>query len=299
MNTVSPILFLIFNRPNLTKRVWNAIRKARPKKLYIAADGPREDNQDDIKLCREARDEVANIDWPCNVERLYRDANLGCKKAVSEALDWFFDNVSQGIILEDDCLPDPTFFRFCDEILEKYKNNGNIGIISGNNLISIKAIPDSYYFSHYIHMWGWATWRRSWKNYDVKMNDWPEFKESNWLEKIFTDRREIYYWKNIFDKTYNGKVDTWDYQWVYSSWINNYINIVPKVNLVKNIGAGKNATHHTKGNSKYKLVLNHLAFPLKHPMLLETNTKMDLIESNHLYKPDFNFLSTLINYLKK
>lgn len=284
MITNTPILFLIFNRPRETKTVFDAIRRARPKYLFVAADGPRKDISGEQQKCMKVRAVTEKIDWPCKVTRLYRDKNLGCKMAVSEAINWFFKNVREGIILEDDCLPNTSFFKFCEEMLAKYRNNSRIGIISGNNFLKKYVIDDSYYFSFYLHMWGWATWRRVWRNYDLKMDKWPKFKRNNWLNKLFTDNATIRYWKNNFDKTYLGEINTWDYQWVFASWNNGYLNVSPKYNLVTNIGFGKNATHLR--NSKNKPIFNtrNLQFPLKHPLGIKQNILADNLEEKDLYR---------------
>src|SRR3989344_1301108 len=180
-----PILFLVFNRPQLTKKVFSEIRRFKPKKLFISADGPRSGNSQDRILCKRVRKITEKVDWPCEVKRLYRDGNLGCKNSISKALSWFFENENEGIILEDDCLPDTTFFQFCGEMLEKYRHNKDVGIISGDNFIKGSTIEDSYYFSNYFHMWGWATWKRSWKSYDLTMRKWPKLNKDKWLEQLF------------------------------------------------------------------------------------------------------------------
>src|SRR5258708_3549575 len=180
----TPILFLIFNRPFPTRRVFAEIRKARPAKLFVAADGPRPDKPEDLETCRETREIIKDIDWPCEVQTLFRDKNLGCGVAVSGAITWFFQNVEQGIILEDDCLPDPSFFPFCTELLERYKDDERILLISGNFLqqknkkFMVKA---SYYGTLIPHLWGWASWRRAWAKYDFNLTKWPEVKATKSL----------------------------------------------------------------------------------------------------------------------
>ena len=156
------VLFIIFNRPETTQRVFDAIRLAKPTRLYIAADGPRENKTGEKELCEQARKIAQNVDWDCEVKTLFQKENLGCGKAVSHAISWFFENEDMGIILEDDCLPHQSFFKYCEELLEKYKNNDRIGIISGNNFQKKRKIGSfSYYFSDIVNIWGWATWARS------------------------------------------------------------------------------------------------------------------------------------------
>jgi hypothetical protein len=262
----APVLFLIFNRPDTTRKVFDEIRKAKPAKLYIAADGPRVNVVGEKRKCEEAREVTEKIDWPCKVMRLYRNKNLGCKLAVSGAIDWFFKNIDKGIILEDDCLPSPSFFEFCDEMLIKYENNTRIFHIGGDNFQPhSKQFANGYYFSKYSHVWGWATWRRAWKNYDVKMKNWPFVKKRGVFKKYWNSFWEKMYWETIFDATYSGKIDTWDYQWLYTNWVKNALSIVPGVNLVKNIGFDNNATHMTIRSKSLAVETERLSFPLKPP----------------------------------
>ena len=233
----SPVLFLIFNRPDTTRRVFEAIRTAQPQKLFIAADGPRLNVESDYEQCTATRSIAMNVDWECEVYTLFRDTNLGCKAAVSSAIDWFFEHVEEGIILEDDCLPDQTFFRFCDELLDKYRHDTRIGMISGDNfLFGQRNIEGSYYFSRYTHIWGWATWRRAWQKYDVSLSGWPKFREQKLLRHVLDNDEEVEYWTAIFDNTYLGHINTWDYQLMFSSWANGFVNIIPNSNMVQNDG---------------------------------------------------------------
>jgi hypothetical protein len=238
------ILLTIFNRPSTTKQVFDAIKQYRPTKLFIAADGPRTDKAGEKEKCEVARKITENIDWPCKVKRLYRNKNLGCKIAVSGAITWFFKNVEEGIILEDDCLPNSSFFVFCEQMLKLYKDDNKVMCISGDNFLPGKMQRESsYYFSKYIHIWGWATWRRAWKNYDVNMKDWPKIMKKGTINKYFDNIFEKKYWQTLFDAVYRNKIDTWDYQFVYHVWKNGGVSIVPGRNLVANIGFGKDAVH--------------------------------------------------------
>jgi len=240
----TPILFIIFNRPETTQKVFEAIRKYKPSKLFVAADGPRESKPGEKERCGEARKITEKIDWPCDVKRLYREKNLGCKMAVSGAITWFFKNVEEGIILEDDCLPNRSFFDFCGKMLNLYRNDTKVMCISGDNFLP-KSMQNKngYYFSKYVHIWGWATWRRVWKNYDVDMESWPKVKKTGLLNTYFENFLEKAYWQTLFDATYQSKVDTWDYQLVYHIWKNSGISVVPGKNLISNIGFGKAAAH--------------------------------------------------------
>lgn len=236
----TPVLFLIFNRPDTTEKVFEEIRKAQPKKLFVAADGPRAYKEGEVELCVQTRAIIEKIDWDCEVKTLFREENLGCKKAVSEGITWFFDNVKEGIILEDDCLPNSSFFTFCEAMLEKYRDDERIMHISGDNPLNEE--PDnSYYFVKTPHIWGWATWRRAWTKYDVDMKSYPDFK----IENVFKESYIQKYWLKVFKRVLDGEIDTWDYQWAYSLFYNNAFSIVPKKVLVSNLGFNENATHIT------------------------------------------------------
>ena len=242
-----PILFLIFNRPNLTEKVFEKISQVKPTKLFIAADGAR--NEEEYELCKKTRQIVLDgINWDCEVKTLFREKNLGCKVAVSSAIDWFFENEEQGIILEDDCLPHQSFFAYCEELLEYYKNDTRIMHISGNNPL-IEYGDNSYFFSKLAHIWGWATWRRAWKYYDVNMNNYGDFLKDHIIKDIWTDENRQTQWLNILQDIYNGKIDTWDYQWMYVVFCQNGLCINPQKNLISNIGFGENATHTLEKNS--------------------------------------------------
>jgi len=213
------ILFLIFNRPETTRKVFERIRKARPKRLYIASDGPRLLNDSDNQKIIFSREIAMAVDWKCEVKTLFRKENLGCKFAVESAITWFFNQEEEGIILEDDCLPNADFFLFCQKLLEKYRNNKKVLTILGNNFQDGKIRGSkSYYFSKYFHCWGWASWRRTWAYYDGKISFWPKWKESvDWTNK-FTNKVEQQYWSKIFDKIYLNQIDTWDYPFIACLW---------------------------------------------------------------------------------
>jgi len=276
-NLNTPVLFLIFNRPETTELVFERIREAQPPRLYIASDGPRPGREGEIELCQQARGVINLVNWNCEVQTLIRDENLGCGKAVSSAIDWFFENEEYGIILEDDCLPDLSFFLYCEELLKYYLNNQEVGVISGNQFVNADRLKTSYYFSNYPHIWGWATWRRVWNNYDFKMKDWPLVKQT---QLLLEKTGSVFYadkWQSIFDRVYNGIIDTWDYQLVHMLWVNNQLCITPKINLVTNIGFSQNATHtmNPKDSEKFLVEAGYLALPLSHPKKLRQNFLMD------------------------
>lgn len=256
----TPVLFLIFNRLETTKKILEEIKKAKPKQLFIAADGPR--NIDEKKKTDAIRKYVLkNVDWRCDVKTLFREKNLGCKYAVSSAITWYFENVEEGIILEDDCLPSQSFFRFCQEMLEKYKDNQKVMHVSGTNIEGTSKIKEDYFFSDTFNVWGWATWRRAWKNYDVEMKSWKK----SWLKALSRRKTGIINmlrYLRINWLTYKGGIDTWDYQWDFSCLINDGVSIVPKKNLISNIGVG-GGTHNTNYNDSKKIISNELTFPIK------------------------------------
>ena len=258
------ILFMIFNRPDKAAEVFEQIRRVKPKKLFIAADGPRKEKIGERELCIKTRHIVNRVDWDCEIKTLFREENLGCGKAVSGAINWFFENVDEGIILEDDCLPDPSFFRFCEELLEKYRYDENKFMISGCNLLPEELRPkESYYFSKIAHIWGWATWKRSWQKYDFQMRDFHIFLKNKTIEKIWKNKKTQDYWLEKFYETHSGKLDTWDYQWIYSIWKNTAVSIAPRVNLISNIGFNSMGTHTSnKNDPSSNKPLEKMEFPL-------------------------------------
>lgn len=262
-----PVAVIVFRRPDVTRRVFAAVSAARPKRLFLIADGPRADRPDEPSRCEEVREIVTAVDWPCQVETNFAEQNMGLDSRVVSGLDWVFSQVAEAIILEDDCLPDPSFFRFSSELLERYRDWHQIGFITGFNPLE-KSFPFqySYYFAPTTNIWGWATWRRSWQKYDSEMQSWPAVKEAQLLALLFPDRRAVAHWTEIFERMYHGKgPDTWDYRWAYTCWTRNWINIVPRRNLVQNIGFGIDATHTSIPARGLVLPASSIGFPLEHP----------------------------------
>jgi hypothetical protein len=272
----SAVLFLVFNRLNTTKQVFEAIQKAKPPRLYIAADGPRKGRDDEDQKVKSVRDYImTNIDWKCDVKTLFREQNLGCKLAVSGAIDWFFENEEMGIILEDDCVPSQSFFWFCEELLEKYKYDMRVFIISGYNKQNEweKQIND-YFFSNFGGIWGWASWRRAWKHYDVEMSDIEVFIDQNNFEKQLGKRIGSQRQNTIYSNIILKNVDTWDYQWAYTRHKNNGLACVPKCSLIENIGYGDDATH-TFGLNNDNVIKHEITFPLKTNEFIVADTNYD------------------------
>lgn len=269
----TPVLLVIFRRPEHTRRALAAIRRARPTTLLVAADGPR--TRDEAVPCAEARAVIDGVDWDCNVLTNYAATNLGCGIRVHTGIDWALSRFDDVIVLEDDCIPEPTFFYFCEELLERYRDDDRVMHISGNNFQPMQPGTDcSYYFSKYTHAWGWATWRRAWVHFDWALERWPELKLQQVIEKWCDDPYEQRYWTDIFDRMHGGVPDVWDYQWNFCCWARNGLSILPAVNLVSNIGDGPDATH-TRHPSPF---LNRPTWPigpLRHPVSVARNEAAD------------------------
>jgi len=271
----TPILFLIFNREDTTQKVFDAIRQQKPKYLFVAADGARKNKSGEAEKCQRVKDIIKQVDWDCELKTLFREENLGCKLAVSSAITWFFENVEQGIILEDDCLPDPSFFPYCEELLEKYKDDTRIGHISGDNFLH--GIIDkslSYDFCSCSHIWGWATWRRVWKNYDVNFPFWEEQKDKRSF--LFKNKLEEIYFSSFIPDVLNNRngINTWDTQWLFTLRVQNQLSIYPAVNMVENIGFGATDATHTS-RKKNAVLAAAMSFPLEHPHYILLNKKLD------------------------
>ena len=278
----TPVALIIFNRPDMTAKVFDKIAKYRPEKLFVIADGPRDNNDQDVEKCAASRAIIDQVDWDCEIFRNYSDINLGCGRRPATGISWVFENVEEAIILEDDCVPDISFFGFCEELLKKFRNNENVRLISGiKPHIFNNQSGYSYSFSCLPFTWGWATWHRSWKHYDFLVKEWGELQYSDWLVNITGDRRLAEFYKGRFDKAYNckGDLDYWDYQWVFSCWSQNGLSVIPKVNLVSNIGIGEMATH-TKNYEYFAKYLDFavekITFPLNHPNNIVQDKESDM-----------------------
>jgi len=271
------VLFLVYKRPDTTKQVFDAIRQAKPPRLYVAADGPKADDPGEAEKVREVRDIVLNgVDWDCEVETLFRDTNLGCKRGVSEAINWFFEHEDQGIILEDDCLPHPDFFQFCENLLLRYTDDSRVSVITGNNFQDGCRRGDaSYYFSKYNHCWGWATWKRAWKYYQGDLPFWSEWKSSLDWQKKTPDPVERRYYDAIFERVYANQIDSWAYPWTASVWYHGGLTATPNVNLVSNIGFGVDSTHTAAADSPQAAMATGPLGELTHPATIEQAVAAD------------------------
>jgi hypothetical protein len=284
-----PVIFLVFNRPEQTARSFDAIRAVRPPKLLVIADGPRADRAGEADLCVRTRAIVEEVDWPCEVLRNYAETNMGCGRRVSSGLDWAFVQVEEAIVVEDDSLPNPSFFPFCTELLKRYRSDERIMMISGDNFQNgNRRTPDSYYFSRFPHLWGWATWRRAWQHYDWSMTGWPQRREARWLKPIARYAAVERLLTSYFDDTMSGKIDSWDYQWTYCMFVHNGLSIAPSVNLVANMGFADNATRTLVHDDRHAVPSQAMDFPLRHPPAVECCDEADAFEMRYLNRLFFS-----------
>ncbi|MGW8247535.1 MAG: hypothetical protein ACWGOV_05430 [Acidiferrobacterales bacterium] len=285
----SAVLMLVFNRPDVTERVFQMVRRARPNRLYVSADGPRESVAGDLVKSNETRKIFDRVDWDCEVKTNFSDKNKGCRQAVAEGIDWFFESEEEGIILEDDCLPNESFFRFSAEMLGRYRADERIMHINGNNFGTSEFIesPFSYHFCSYAQVWGWATWRRAWLQYQKDLELWPAIQNGNWLRNIGWSSREF----KIQNEKYNlmcgeDAIDTWDYQWQFTLFVNNGLAISPKQNLVSNIGFGADATHtRGEGSGRSEIPTQEMSFPLIHPDFVRADYQLDKLYRRMMIRP--------------
>ena len=240
------VLFLVFNRPEATAKVFESIRRAKPVRLYVAADGPRANRTDELGKVTNVQKIATAVDWPCQVITLFRNQNLGCKYAVSSAIDWFFQHEECGIILEDDVLPADGFFEYCQVALKEYINNPSVGMITGHSIEPKTELSKQNYttkLSTYGLVWGWATWRQVWLQYDVELFDWNPHELDFLKAKKSSSQLYVDMWCQIFSSVKSGEIDTWDYQLNYLLLKNNLLCVIPPYNLIDNIGFGAEATH--------------------------------------------------------
>ncbi len=281
----TPIALMIFNRPDLTSRVFESVRQVQPTKLLVIADGPR--FPEEQEKCQATRAVLENIDWNCEVLKNYSDINLTSPIRCSTGLDWVFSEVQEAIILEDDCIPNQSFFYFCQNLLEKYRDDERIMHISGSNF-SHNPLPidASYCFSKYGTAWGWATWRRAWIQFDFEMKDWILLRGENWIESIHHAKSEQEYWSKIFDSCTLGNDPHWDYAWMFSCWRRNGLSIIPKYNFVSNLGCREDGTRHNSPNDPLARIASYSSSDFHHPDNIEQNSEID----KFLYKTRFNRL---------
>jgi hypothetical protein len=272
-----PVLLIVFNRPDKAEKVFRRIRQIKPKQLFIAGDAPRQNKEDDTVKCERTREIVTAVDWECEVHTLFQEANLGCGRGPAAAISWFFSHVESGIILEDDCLPEETFFRFCNELLHRYRDNEQIMMISGTTPVRFRGRKQDYFFSKYGTTWGWASWRRAWLKFDYDLRSWENKGEREKVMSSFKTEREKQYFLNVFEKTFNKTdVSWWDYQWLFARVLHGGLSVMPVSNQIENIGFGKDATHTfdpLSPDANKKTAPLH--FPLRHPDVIKTDEAYD------------------------
>jgi hypothetical protein len=274
-----PVALFVFNRPDYTRRVLGAIRVARPTRILLIADGPRADHPGEAEQCLEVRRLLgAGIDWPCEIHRNFVDTNLGGRERFATGLAWVFDQVDRAIILEDDCLPETTFFPFCQELLERYRDEPGIGMISGTNYrLNDPSDGASYFFARHHSIWGWATWRRAYSGFDATMAAWRDSVTADVLDTIWDDRRSRSIHRTMFDLYREGAVDTWDIPWVFHLISNRMLSAVPHLNQITNIGVfGTRGRGEDRNNN---LPSKPLLFPLRHPGSIEPDPEYDRVVS--------------------
>lgn len=300
MSLSVPVALLIFKRPEHTEAVFEVIRQAQPKKLLVIADGPRASRSGEAEKCAAARAVIDRVDWDCEVLKNYSDVNLGCGVRPATGINWVFEQVEEAIILEDDCLPHPTFFNFCEELLEKYRDDERVMLIGGTNHFGKwKSKNQSYHFSIFSGIWGWASWRRAWKFYDYEMKLLPEALEAQLLNNLFPNPEHRVYWENLLQRAYeDGSKTYWDYQWLFTRWAQNGLGIIPEVNLVSNIGFGPDATHTFAKNSLADLETQGVSLPLKHPPFIIQNVELDNLIQERFF-PNNSKLNLRNKVLKK
>jgi hypothetical protein len=297
----TPVVLIIFNRPSHTERVFEVIRQAQPGKLLVIADGPRADRPDDQEKCAAARAIIDRVDWDCEVFKNYSDINLSCDPRIIDGLNWVFNTVEEAIILEDDCIPHPTFFPYCEQLIDRYRHDERVMNISGQNvLFGRKRTEYSYYFSRFTLCWGWATWRRSWQYLDVDLKLWPEVRDKKFIKDILEDPYAVKVWERTAEMLYDGRLTGWDFKWMFACWLQNGLCIIPNGNLVTNIGYGAEATHiHDEKDPYIKMAAEAMNFPLKHPPFVVRDLDADRFTQRTLFDYDPNVFKKAQNKIKK
>jgi hypothetical protein len=284
MNT--PVVLIIFRRPDLTEQVLDRIARARPKQLFVVADGPRAGNAEDLENCQATRAVIDRIDWDCEVHKKFSDTNLGCGAGPATGISWAFEHVDQAIILEDDCIPDDSFFPFCEELLERYKDDERVMQVSGNNFqFGLTRGDYSYYFSRFGICWGWATWKRAWRHFDLEIKGWDALRQEQWLDAMLGNPAAAEIFHDIFERAYRagGDVDYWDYQWTLACWAQSGLSISPNATLVTNLGCREDGTHTKDSKSRIaQLSIEPLDFPLRHPPFIMPNYEADRFFADNL-----------------
>ncbi|MCX7593296.1 MAG: glycosyltransferase family 2 protein [Fischerella sp.] len=290
----TPVAFFIFNRPDLTEVVFKAIAQAKPQKLLVIADGPR--FPEEMEKCEKTRAIIKKVNWDCEVVTNFSEKNLGCGLRISSGVDWVFSQVEEAIFLEDDTLPTTSFFYFCQTVLERYRYDRRVMHINGDNFVNQNKTSDSYYFSKYMHSWGWASWRRAWQHYDYYMKSWPEFKKAGLLKYVCENQSEEKYWTRLFDKMHKDPqlLDTWDFQWTYAIWSQGGLVIAPNKNLISNLGFNRRDATHTSNDDPHSRLPTSDIWKVNHPLFLVRHREAD----NHTFNCIFNRGKLVTNILR-
>lgn len=302
----TPVALIVFRRPEETARVIEAIAEASPTRLFVIADGPHADSPDEARACEAVRTQLERVRWRCEMSMNIANSNMGLKRRVESGLDWVFSQVGEAIILEDDCVPHPSFFPFCQQLLERYRDDDRVMCISGSNLIGQAAeAEESYYFSRYPLIWGWATWRRAWMRHDPYMRAWQREAAREWLARRLPDPAPRRYWSYHFQQTFDRR-HTWDYAWTHACWVNNGLSVHPRENLVSNIGFGRAATHTFDSNSRFaNIPAKPMSFPLRHPTEVAPDQERDLLletaaySGEELLKPMFRAIRAQVSSTRR
>lgn len=283
--TQPAVLLIFFNRPDCAERSLAAIRAARPRRLYLVTDAPRPDVATDHTRCAATRELVERgVDWPCEVFKNYAPTNLGPQLRIVSGITWLFDHEERAIILEEDCVPDVTFFKFCEELLDRYADDTRVGMISGDQFVPGGwPTADSYRFVRLSQIWGWATWRRAWKNFDEHMALWPDAAHRGFLTKIFRLRRDRKYWHKRLAQCHRGELTVWDYQWAFARWAHDQLGIIPSRNLVSYIGFRPDALHTVGPHPCADLPTVPMVFPLRHPISVVADHALDAATARLLF----------------
>ena len=300
----TPIVFIIFNRSETTQQVFNRIRQIQPQQLLVIADGVRETHPDDVIRCQQTREIIKQVDWDCEVLTNFSDTNLGCAKRIETGLNWVFEQVESAIILEDDCLPDISFFFFAEPLLKRYADDERVMQIGGHNrLYQWQNHQQSYHFSYlYGSVWAWATWKRAWQCYNDDSLLWSNPDNLAYLKKVFLDDRQRLEFENLCEKIFNDpNLDgEWCYKWTFVKLAKKGLSLTPSINMVSHIGVGANATH-----IQHKTILNGasipqsaISFPLKHPQNIEVDLQFEQEHTSwSIGQPSANALQPLIQNL--
>lgn len=283
---INPIVLIIYNRPDTTAEVIKIIEKIHPKEIYVIADGPKANDSHDVERCKATRDLIDNMQVDCEIYKNYSDFNMGGPKRIPSGIDWVFSKVEQAIILEHDCVPSISFFQFCDDLLEYYKSDDRIGMISGNNFLKEPVSYYSYYFSNFANVWGWATWKRAWNHFDISIDVWGELKERDFLNNLFDTKIFRKYFEKIIKNQYSNTKRHWDYAWRFNCWSQNMLTVSPNKNLVSNIGFDLKATNTKDKYIWYAYLPDEtIKFPLQHPPYVCRDYLADLYTQKYRFHP--------------